>query len=188
MDLVAAAMTNARLLIQVQQLAVTDSLTGLLLRRPLQEQLTRELLRGARAHEPVALLMLDVDHFKQYNDTYGHVAGDAVLRSMSGLLRRVVPAGGLIARYGGEEFAVVLPKRGRHDAADVAERLRALVERETDTTPGSRQREKERPRVTVSIGVAVFPEDAPSELELIRAADQRLYHAKNAGRNRVCSA
>ena len=185
LDLVATAMANARLFAQVQQLAVTDSLTGLLLRRPWLEQLTRELLRVGRSREPLSILMLDVDYFKRYNDTYGHVAGDAILRSLGEWLRKAVPSGGFAGRYGGEEFAVVLPKLARHQAAEVAERLRATVERETDTSTG--QRGKERARVTISIGVAVFPDDAQVELELIRIADQRLYQAKDAGRNRVCA-
>lgn len=186
LDLVATAMTNARLFAQVQRLAVTDGLTGLLLRRPWLEHLTRELLRAGRSREPLSILMLDVDHFKRYNDTYGHVAGDAILRSLGEWLRTAVPPGGFAARYGGEEFAVLLPGSARHQAVEVAERLRATVERETDTSTG--QRGKERPRVTISIGIAAFPDDAPAELELIRLADQRLYQAKAAGRNRVCAA
>ncbi len=218
LDLVATAVTNAKLFARTQQLAMTDGLTGLTLRRPFLEQLTRELTRSSRTHEPASVLMLDVDHFKTYNDTFGHTAGDLILKSIAEVLRTVVPPEGVIARYGGEEFAVLLPRLPRHLASDVAEKIRRLVEQQVQ---GSARREHQavtpppltdarqrwasadsvgRPPlrdaqrnvvrgggVTISAGVASFPDDAQAELELIRAADQRLYQAKRAGRNLVCS-
>ncbi len=196
LDLVGAAMTNARLFARTQQLAMTDGLTGLMLRRPFLEQLTRELVRSGRSRDPLAVLMVDVDHFKQYNDTFGHTVGDRVLTSIAQTLQRAVPPGGLIARYGGEEFAVLLPRLTRHEAAEVAEGIRKLVAQPVPVEDGEPAR---HPRagtaapaaaertVTVSVGVATFPDDAQAELELIRVADQRLYQAKRSGRNLVCS-
>lgn len=209
LGLVATAMMNAKLFAQTQQLAMTDGLTGLMLRRPFLEQLGRELTRAGRNREPVAVMMLDVDHFKQYNDTFGHTAGDLILKGVAEVLRDAVPPGGMIARYGGEEFVVVLPRVGRLDASEVAERVRLFVaqrvhgpdraERQPTASPlassptaahvATRTQQSETGgRVTVSVGVAAFPDDAQAELELIRIADQRLYQAKAAGRNRVCSA
>ena len=183
LDLIATAVTNAHLFAQTQRLAMTDGLTGLTLRRPFLEQLTRELTRAGRSREPVSVLMLDVDHFKDYNDTFGHTAGDLILRSIAEVLRTVVPPGGTIARYGGEEFAVLLPRLPRYAAGDVAEKIRSLVEQQVQGSSRS-----EHQTVTVSVGVASSPDDAQAELELIRVADQRLYQAKHAGRNLVVAA
>ncbi len=229
LDLVSLAITNAKLFAQTQRLAMTDGLTGLTLRRPFLEQLTRELTRAGRGRDPVSVLMLDVDHFKSYNDTFGHVAGDLVLQSVAEMLRTVVPSGGVIARYGGEEFAVLLPRLPKHQASEVAEQIRRVIERHVQAgnramsrgaeaslrgaASGSASSSDARDRgtqmsavsaarsgvqrpaatssasdvVTVSIGVATFPDDAQAELELIRVADQRLYHAKHSGRNLVCA-
>jgi len=186
LDLVGTALTNARLFAQVQQLAVTDSLTGLLLRRPFMEQFGREVLRAIRSHEPLAVLMLDVDHFKRYNDNYGHLAGDAVLRSVAETLRKALPAESIIARYGGEEFAVVLPKAAVSQAALLANQVRLFVEQDVHPV-GAGHRKTEPAPVTLSIGVSGLPSDAQSEIELIRIADSRLYQAKHSGRNRVCA-
>ncbi len=206
LDLVAAAATNARLFAQTQQLAMTDGLTGLTLRRPFLEQLTRELTRSGRSRcGPVTLLMMDIDHFKRFNDTYGHTAGDVILKSFAEVLRTVIPPGSMIARYGGEEFAVLLPRTDRAHGVELAENIRQLTEQQihvagrsrldhgdsAESAPPAKRRDRGTRHgesehvVTVSIGVAAFPEDAQAELELIRVADQRLYHAKRAGRNRV---
>lgn len=200
LDLVSTAVTNAQLFAKTQQLAMTDGLTGLTLRRPFMEALGRELLRTTRSRESLGVLMLDVDNFKQYNDTFGHTAGDVVLRSVAKMVQEAVPAGTMIARYGGEEFAVLLPRTSSAEAGETAERIRHLIEegfRSTDAAhaatreakPTSRgiRMAKEHRQVTVSIGVSSFPADAQMDLELIRVADQRLYQAKRAGRNRVCA-
>lgn len=196
LDLIGAAMTNARLFARTQQLAMTDGLTGLMLRRPFLEQLTRELARSGRSRDPLAVLMVDVDHFKEYNDTFGHTVGDRVLTTLAQTLPRAVPPGGLIARYGGEEFAVLLPRLTRHEATEVAETIRRLVAEPVEVAaeqPGRHARAGSsgiaaaQRLVTVSIGVATFPDDAQADMELIRIADQRLYQAKRAGRNLVCS-
>lgn len=182
LDLVSAAMTNAELFEQTQHLAMTDGLTGLMLRRPFLEQLTRELTRAQRGRDAVSVVMLDVDKFKNYNDAYGHTAGDLVLKSVAEVLGTVTPAGGATARYGGEEFAVLLPRMKRHEASEVAEAIRRTVEVQVH-----RSGRGVPVPVTVSLGVASFPDDAKEELEMIRIADQRLYAAKHAGRNLVVS-
>ena len=198
LDLVSTAVTNAKLFAQTQRLAMIDGLTGLTLRRPFQEQLARELTRANRRREPVSLVLLDVDHFKTYNDTFGHTAGDLVLKGVAEILRSVVPPGGVAGRYGGEEFIMLLPRLPKVQAAEVAERVRKLVEQRLPmgVSPAPmrvsvRARDTaiaERQPVTVSLGVATFPDDAQGELELIRVADGRLYQAKAAGRNLVVAA
>jgi GGDEF domain-containing protein len=197
LDLLSSAVTNAKLFARTQQLAMTDGLTGLMLRRPFLETLARELIRSGRSHDPVSILLVDVDHFKPYNDTFGHTAGDRVLKEVAVLLQSVVPAGGVIARYGGEEFVALLPACPRPQAVETAERARDAVARYGDG--GSRAGLPDGraaflkaeglvgQAVTVSVGVAAFPDDAQGELELIRVADQRLYQAKREGRNRVCA-
>jgi diguanylate cyclase (GGDEF)-like protein len=181
LDLVSTAMTNARLFAEAQQLAKTDGLTGLTLRRPFLERLARELARAGRTREPMAVLMIDVDHFKRYNDTFGHTAGDAVLKTLGELLRSAAPPEAALARYGGEEFAALLPRATRAQALEIAEQLRHLVE----TRAVEYQRGKAA-AVTISIGLAAFPEDGRADLELVRIADRRLYQAKHQGRNQVC--
>ncbi|MBI4342927.1 MAG: sensor domain-containing diguanylate cyclase [Candidatus Omnitrophica bacterium] len=211
LDLVSTAVTNAKLFAETQRLAMTDGLTGLTLRRPFLEQLGRELTRASRGREPVSLILLDVDHFKTYNDTFGHTAGDLVLKAVAEVLRTVVPPGGAAGRYGGEEFVVLLPRLPRAQAAETAEKIRQLVAQQVPgrerarpqashasaavrsggSPRGSRARDAgvvERQPVTVSLGVASFPDDAQADLELIRVADERLYQAKAAGRNLVVSA
>ncbi|MBI3321367.1 MAG: GGDEF domain-containing protein [Candidatus Omnitrophica bacterium] len=185
LDLVSTAAMNAKLFAQTQQLAVTDGLTGLTLRRPFLEQLTRELTRAHRSREAVSLLMLDVDRFKQYNDAFGHTAGDLILKGVAEMLRSALPAGGLIARYGGEEFVVLLPRMARPQASELAEQIRRRVEQHLQGRGRGAPASATTDRVTVSVGVASFPDDAQAELELIRMADQRLYQAKRSGRNLV---
>ncbi len=179
LSLVSAAMANAHLFAQTQQLALTDGLTGLYRRQPFLEQLNRDVARAVRAREPLAMLMLDIDDFKRHNDTLGHPAGDRILKTIADVMCEHVPPHGMCARYGGEEFAVLIPKAGRAEAAGVADRIRQQI------SSAMRPDGHEAGAVTVSIGVAIFPEDAQSETELIRRADQRLYQAKRAGKNQV---
>ena len=199
LDLVSTAVTNAQLFAQTQRLAMTDGLTGLMLRRPFLEQLARELARAGRSREPVSLIMADVDHFKLYNDTFGHTAGDVILKDVAEALRAAIPPDGAIGRYGGEEFIVLLPRTAKPAAAALAEKIRQLVQAQGQRTGrrlaaresrGQRRRDEatEPGAVTLSLGVAAFPEEAQADLELIRLADSRLYEAKRAGRNRVCAA
>jgi len=182
LGLVDTAIANARLFAQTQQLAMTDGLTELYRRQPLLEQLARELARATRSREPLAVLMLDIDDFKSYNDVFGHTAGDMVLKAVAQILRSIVPPDGMSARYGGEEFAMLLPKASRSQGVGIAQRIRATIEQQLQPSARGLGR-----AVTVSVGVAVFPDDAQSDVELLRRADDRLYDAKRAGKNRVCA-
>jgi len=122
--------------------------------------------------------MVDIDNFKEYNDRYGHTAGDIVLKTLSNVLRRFAE-NGVLCRYGGEEFSMLLPETSKRKARDIAEEIRKAVEKETI------ELRRLRTNISVSIGVAVFPEDARVQDELILKADERLYMAKRHGRNRV---
>jgi two-component system, cell cycle response regulator len=167
---------------RLAQLAVTDGLTGLYNHRHLHERLALEVERSQRSGLPLSLLMLDVDHFKQFNDTHGHPAGDEVLRQLARVLNDARRANDVVARYGGEEFAVILVDTAKFTAAKVAERVRERIAAHdfTDAAPQSRATP-----ISVSIGVATFPEDGGDAEGLVRAADTALYAAKRAGRNRV---
>ncbi len=168
---------------RLAQLAVTDGLTGLYNHRHLHERLSLEVERSQRSGLPLSLLMLDVDHFKQFNDSYGHPAGDEVLRQVARVLNDARRANDVVARYGGEEFAVILVDTAKFTAAKVAERVRERIAAHdfTDaaTTAGKGT------NITVSLGVATFPDDGSDAEGLVRAADTALYAAKRAGRNRV---
>jgi diguanylate cyclase (GGDEF)-like protein len=169
---------------ELERLSLTDELTGLANRRALTTELERELRRADRHGRACAVLMLDVDRFKRFNDTYGHPAGDAVLRRVADILRGSARDVDTVARYGGEEFLVILPETATSGAALVAERIRASAEGDRFTPNGG----SAEVGVTVSIGYAVFPEHARTPETLIEAADQALYRAKEGGRNRVSSA
>ena len=170
------AAANARL----AQLAVTDGLTGLYNHRHFHERLALEVERSQRSGLPLSLLMLDVDHFKQFNDTFGHPAGDEVLRQLARVLADTRRANDVVARYGGEEFAVILVDTAKFTAAKVAERVRERVYGHDFSDAAPRVG-----RLGVSIGVATFPDDGGDAEGLVRAADTALYAAKRAGRNRV---
>jgi diguanylate cyclase (GGDEF)-like protein len=171
---------NARL----NRLAVTDGLTGLFNHRYLQEQLHQAVERSLRDGIPVAMLMIDVDHFKKYNDRLGHPAGDEALRTVARLIAEDRRAVDVVARYGGEEFAVLLHGVGRQQAIEVAEKIRARVA--GTIIPGA----EEQPlgKLTVSIGEACCPDDAHSAEGLLEAADVALYRAKKSGRDTVIAA
>jgi diguanylate cyclase (GGDEF)-like protein len=169
----ALALRNAQLLSEVEYLATRDGLTGLANRRLFEETLAREVARSHRRGAPLTLVVLDVDHFKDVNDTVGHLAGDAVLREVGGALVADTKASDLAARYGGDEFVVLLPDCSGDDGLRVAERLRAAVAHEVITLP-----------VTVSAGVGSLPENAGDGERLVAAADAALYDAKRSGRDR----
>jgi diguanylate cyclase (GGDEF)-like protein len=160
----------------LEQEAITDALTGLYNRRWLDQRLPRLVARHERAGRPLSLLLLDIDHFKRFNDELGHAAGDQVLAMVAQTISAQVRPTDLAARYGGEEMVVVLPETPLDGARIAAERLRSRIER-------ARAKDIERP-VTVSIGVATLGlhEDAQ---ELLRRADEMLYRAKSLGRNRM---
>ncbi len=178
------ALENARLYAEQQRLAVTDGLTGLANRRRFDEMLEIEFERMTRYRRNLAMVMLDIDNFKDYNDTYGHPAGDHVLRRMAVLLRRSVRSIDVAARYGGEEFCVLLPETDLTRAAQVAERLRLAVEK-MHQAPAELGLPAIEHRITISLGVAVAPEHAGTTQELVRQADGAMYRAKRGGKNRV---
>ncbi len=164
----------------VYKMTTTDGLTRAYNRQYLEETLDREILRSLRHQRPLAVLMLDIDHFKQVNDQYGHLAGDDVLQEFCRRVREQIEADDLVARYGGEEFCVILSECHREQALSFAEELRLAVAARPFATL------REEIPVTVSIGVHVYSGESPTTVsELIDAADQRLYEAKTTGRNRV---
>lgn len=177
---IALSIANARLYAKTRELSVRDELTGLYNRRHFLHVLQLEWKRASRFHHPLSLLMLDVDHFKKYNDTYGHKEGDRVLKQMGHLLVKTLREVDTLARFGGEEFVVVLPDTDRNGALAVGEKLRRIVEAEqftlTDQNPIP---------VTMSVGVANYPDDVIMLEDLIDHADMALYDAKDQGRNRV---
>ncbi len=167
--------------------AITDELTGLKNRRAFDERLHEEFRRAQRYSQPVSLIMIDLDHFKQVNDRYGHPFGDFVLRGAAEQIRVSTRDPDICARYGGEEFAVILPKTHLQGALSVGERIwRELGARPYLLPPGTPGGAKEI-RVTASIGIAFFPsKDITSPELLLRFADEALYQAKKAGRNTIC--
>jgi two-component system cell cycle response regulator len=173
----ALALRGARLLAEVERLASRDGLTGVLNRRAFDAALVREVARVARTGAPLSLVLLDLDHFKRVNDTFGHPTGDGVLRQAGQALAETCREVDVAARYGGEEFAVLLPGCSGAQAVRTAERLRAAVAGAVTAVP-----------VTVSAGVATVPVNAADAAELLAAADDALYQSKRAGRDRTTRA
>ncbi len=169
---------------RLEELATTDGLTGLFNHRHFKGLLETEVNRSRRLDFPTSLVMLDVDHFKIYNDTHGHPAGDVVLRGVAELLRSRLRGTDVPCRYGGEEFAVILLDTGKQMAMAVAEEIRSRIE----ATPFDGQESQPGGVLSISVGVASFPDDAEDHAALLRAADEALYAAKRSGRNRVIDA
>lgn len=180
-DLGAVSIQNNLLYSKTEELAIRDGLTGLFLRRYFLERFREEIKRVARKKGELSFLILDIDHFKEYNDKYGHMAGDLVLRHLANTVNSFTREGDITARYGGEEIAILLCNADRKAAIAEAELIRKRVEE----SPLILRRQKMG--ITVSIGVSNYPDDAILEEELIRTADERLYKAKAKGRNRVCA-
>lgn len=181
-DLAAVALENAQLYQHVEELAIKDGLTGLYLRRYLLERMSGEITRHLRRKKELSVLMIDLDKFKQYNDAYGHVAGDIVLKLIGKDLQEFFKeTGSLVSRYGGEEFVVLLPEVSREEAVELAENFRKAVEKKEIVL------RQKKTRMTVSIGVATFPRDAQIKEELLEAVDNAMYAAKGKGRNKVCA-
>ena len=164
---------------ELHELSITDSLTGLYNRKHLMETLDNEVARSKRHKHDFAVLVVDIDHFKEYNDTYGHLEGDDVLSRLAKVFKKSVRSCDYVARYGGEEFILVLPEIGPKDGVKAAERIRKKVVKEKFAGDG-------KPiQVTVSVGVASYPKDGEEPQAIIRHADTALYKAKESGRNQV---
>ncbi len=160
---------------ELRQQAIRDPLTGLFNRRHMEEFLDRELSRAERRHVPLSVAMLDLDHFKQFNDSYGHDAGDAVLRKVGEFLTTQLRGEDVACRYGGEEFTVILPEAKLSDAESRLDNLRKQLESLSDLPA----------RVTMSVGLAAFPHHGATPAALLKVADQALYRAKRHGRDQV---
>lgn len=166
---------------ELRQLAITDGLTGLYNYRYFKEQLQQELNRARRHELHVSVIMIDIDHFKHYNDTNGHPAGDTVLKAIGMLLKDNIRKIDVAVRYGGEEFALVLIETNKKAAEIVAEKIRKLVEEHSFEFEANQPLRK----ITISSGVATFPDDDADFDGLVSTADKRLYLAKQAGRNTI---
>jgi len=180
---VGMALMNIRLRETLRMQSLRDALTGLFNRRYLDETLERELHRALRAKQTICVVMIDIDHFKKYNDTYGHDAGDALLQLFGKFLQEHVRGSDIACRYGGEEFVVVMPDTALDDSRKRAEQLRVGLKNLTLVYQG-----KQLEGITVSVGIAVFPEHGLTLRSLLKAADVALYSAKNQGRDCVAVA
>ena len=178
-DHAAIAIANAQMYERMERMATTDGLTNLVNHRHFQGLFDSYLARAERYGRKLSLILLDIDHFKTINDTYGHPVGDRVLKRMAGVLSVAARKTDVVARYGGEEFAILLEETDREGARLHAERLRETVEKEEFHCDNGRF------RCTLSLGVAAFPDDAAHKAAVIECADQALYEAKRGGRNRV---
>ncbi|HEY2048700.1 MAG TPA: diguanylate cyclase [Caulobacteraceae bacterium] len=179
-DTIGATLANLRLRQNLRDMSVRDALTGLFNRRHLADSLPEELVGAARANEPLSVVILDLDNFKSFNDSFGHEAGDTVLREVSQAITRNVRLGDTVFRYGGEEFMVVLPRAGAAQVVALAERVRAAVQELRLGYGGETMCV-----VSASLGVATFPNCGANAEALIRSADNALYKAKAEGKNRV---
>jgi diguanylate cyclase (GGDEF)-like protein len=178
----AAALSTIQLVERVKELAVRDGLTDLYNRREFNRLLAQAIAREERQGGRFSLLLLDVDHFKKLNDTYGHPAGDAALKHAARIVEGHLRKGDLSARYGGEEFVAILPGADEAGAVQLAERVRKALQKGQIVFEGARI------GVTASFGVAVWPGDGKAAETLLAAADRALYAAKQGGRNRVSAA
>jgi diguanylate cyclase (GGDEF)-like protein/PAS domain S-box-containing protein len=182
-DRVGPALANLKLRDALREMALRDGLTGLYNRRYLEDALNRELHRAERSRKPVAVVMIDVDHFKAFNDKFGHDAGDVVLAAVARTVSKNTRPSDIACRYGGEELAVVLAEAGLECALERAEQIRLAIQQTSLTHLG-----QTLPAPTASLGVAVYPVNGAKPAELLKAADQALYRAKREGRDRVCAA
>ncbi len=177
----ASALSNLRLLETTKQQANVDELTGLYNRRFLEEYARKLLAMARRKSQPLGFIMMDLDHFKEFNDVYGHEVGDRLLRQFAKTATQAMREANLAARYGGEEFVAILPETDTQGCLRLGERIRLAVERMV--VPSGT--EKPLPQLTVSLGIAVYPEHGHTLEELLQASDKALYESKRAGRNRT---
>lgn len=178
---VAIAIENARAYQRTKELSHRDDLTGLYNRRYFFDRFEKEVERAKRYNRLFSIILMDLDHFKIYNDSHGHLSGDRALQGVSAVLSQTVRKVDIVARYGGEEFVVILPETDKESAAKVAEKLRQAVEElkmGADSTHGP---------LTMTLGISGFPLDATDALELLEIADKALYYGKARGRNQVCT-
>lgn len=178
---VALAIANARLYTRTRELSVRDELTGINNRRYFQQMLQMEWKRAVRFHRRLSLIMVDVDHFKEYNDSFGHIQGDQALKHIGDLLKRNLREVDTVARFGGEEFVLLLPDTDKRGAIAVAEKVRLMIQKQRFIT----EARKETRLVTISAGIATYPDDVSEMDDLIDRADIALYRAKENGRNRI---
>ena len=166
---------------EIYRLTTVDGLTQIFNKRYFLETLEREISRAHRYHRDLSLILFDIDHFKEVNDTFGHLAGDSVLKQMAAVLKHRIRREDIISRYGGEEFAIILPEISGANAALFAEKIRKLVEKTTFKF------EDTKIPVTVSVGVATMDETVQDVTAFLHLVDRKLYQAKAEGRNRVCA-
>jgi diguanylate cyclase (GGDEF)-like protein len=179
-DVAAVSIKNVSLYLKTQELAITDSLTGLYLVRYFHQRLSEEIAHSLMDNRPFSLLIIDVDYFKQFNDRFGHSAGDMVLKRIARILQKFTQANDLVCRYGGEEFALALLNMDKQKAFLKAEEIRHAVAQEEF------QIRRHKIKLSISLGLANFPQDSRMKDDLIFKADTALYKAKNLGRNRSC--
>ena len=177
---IALSLASLQLRETLREQAIRDPLTRLFNRRFLEESLDRELQLASRKKQSIAILFLDLDHFKRFNDTFGHDAGDMVLQSLADLFRNFFRATDICCRYGGEEFAIILPESSSQDAVVRADALRSEIKRLR-----LQYKKQTLGQLTLSAGVAAFPEHASTSLDLLKIADQCLYESKARGRDVV---
>ncbi|HYR77325.1 MAG TPA: GGDEF domain-containing protein [Pyrinomonadaceae bacterium] len=173
---------------QIHRLLVHDELTGLLTSKSFFSEMRREAARAEAESMPFCVLMMDIDHFKEVNDTYGHLVGSETLEEIGAVIKSSLRAGDVGARFGGEEFAAFLLDADYAQGLVAAERVRSAIEKHE--FPAVRRGSSEAPRthrITISVGVASYPEDARDPIQLVEMADSALYRAKRSGRNRVCA-
>jgi diguanylate cyclase (GGDEF)-like protein len=179
--LVASAVHGVRLMDMTRRAAVTDGLTGVYNRRFFDEMLEKQILLARRNKKPLSLIIMDIDHFKNFNDTYGHITGDRVLKQLTTSVKGSIRESDILARYGGEEFVVIMPDASLSNALKKADAVRHNIESMALDNIVSGQTLS----MTISIGVASFPEHGVDPNALIASADSALYKAKESGRNRV---
>ena len=180
-NLSAVAIQNTLLYQELEKLAITDGLSGLLVHRYFQECFEQEISRALWTNSQFAFLMIDIDNFKSYNDRYGHIAGDIVLKQIAKLISSGVNPGDIVARYGGEEFGVLLVNTHKSEALKIAQAIREKIEKEEFIL------RRQVSEVRISGGIAFFPEQGKTKENLIQRADQALYKAKREGKNRICT-
>jgi diguanylate cyclase (GGDEF)-like protein len=180
----AMAMENALLHRQMEQLTISDELTGIFNYRFFKMRLEEETKRSVRYGQPLSLIMIDIDWFKRFNDTYGHETGNRLLQGIARVITGCIRDVDIQARYGGEEFMVILPQTGQEEAYKIGERIRQqIAEARFEVGPNG----EELVSVTVSVGISCYPENGRPYEELVESVDQALYRAKGAGKNLVCT-